>query len=149
MSEKKIIFAIGVDHRGYKLKEYLKQYKNIDSFSILWLDLGTHNIERTDYPYFAKAVVKAIKNGDADYGILSCGSGIGMAITANRYPGIYAGLVWDEDIAKSAKEDDNVNTLVLPADYITFDQAYNILKSWFLAKFKSDRYAERLKMIDQ
>jgi len=97
--------AIGADHNGFAAKKYIQQQlPDID-----WLDVGTFNEERTDYPIFAKKVSKAILNGEAQEGVLLCGTGVGMAIAANRFPGIYAGLAWNEEIARLSKEDDNVN----------------------------------------
>lgn len=140
--------AIGVDHRGFKLKEYLLSLSKINTTNIIWTDVGTYTSERTDYPIYTKKVVNLILEKKVDLGILACGSGIGMAIAANRFKDIYAGLVWNADIAKSAKEDDNVNVLVLPADFVTLDLAKDIISNWLGAKFKGDRYAERIAMID-
>jgi ribose 5-phosphate isomerase B len=88
-------------------------------------------------------------SGHAQQGILLCGTGVGMAITANRFPGVYAGLVWNEEIARLAKEDDKVNILVLPADFVSLDQLVAMVKAWQTAQFNEGRYAKRIAMIDE
>lgn len=149
MPKNKKSIAIGADHRGYAMKEFLKQQSNVDAIAVTWLDVGAVDDERSDYPKFSIRAIAAMREKNADCAILICGSGIGMAITANRYPGIYAGVVWNTDIARLAKEDDNVNVLIFPSDYVNNDQALGMLKAWLNAKFKEGRYQERLDMIDK
>ncbi len=115
--------AIGSDHRGYQHKAVIQQGVTIETKRIEWIDVGCFNAERTDYPPFAYDVVQAMKSKRADIGILLCGSGVGMAIAANRFDKIYAALVWDIITAARSKEEDNANILSLPADYITPEQA--------------------------
>jgi ribose 5-phosphate isomerase B len=145
----KIAVALGTDHRGYALKEFLKEYKAIGTFEINWLDQGAFNDERSDYPKFAQAVCKDVRWGDADVGILLCGTGAGMTIAANRFEGIFAGLVWSVELARLAREDDNCNVLVIPADYIDQFLLVGIIEAWLTAEFKQGRYADRLAQIDQ
>jgi ribose 5-phosphate isomerase B len=78
-----------------------------------------------------------------------CGSGVGMSIAANRHPGIFAALAWNQEVARQCKEDDNANVLVLPADFISEDQMMGIIMAWLGARFKGGRYQERIKMIDK
>ena len=140
---KKIV--IGADHRGFDLKQAI-----IEKFiEYEWIDIGANNKDKSDYPIYAKKLCDKVLNNEADCGILICGSGIGMSIAANRLPGIYAGLCWNEVVAKLAKEDDGVNVLVVPADLILFEDAFLIFKTWLDAKFKEGRYKERLLMIDK
>ena len=122
--------AIGADHRGYELKQAIQAA--LTSFD--WHDCGTHSIERTDYPIYAQAVVKELLTGTVSAGVLLCGTGIGMAIAANRHPGIYAALAWSSAIAIRAKEEDAANILVLPADYVTVEQAVTMIKAWLAAR---------------
>lgn len=143
-----IRIAIGTDHRGFEIKRQLTEIAHIGTHVIEWIDVGTFSSKRTDYPEFALKVVTLLRNGEADRGILLCGSGIGMAIAANRFAGIYAGLVWNEKVARSAREDDNVNILSLPADYLTSNEVPGIIDAWLSARFKKGRYQERLEMID-
>ncbi len=136
--------TIGSDHRGIELKEKIKaSFKDF-----VWMDAGANGADRTDYPIYAKRVVDSLLNKQADYGILICGSGIGMSIAANRYPKIYAALCWNESVAKVAKSDDGANVLILPADYVSIDDALKIVKAWMDAEFKGGRYQDRLELID-
>ena len=141
--------AIGADHRGYTMKEYIKeQLKVVNDLDIVWLDVGTDKPDRSDYPEFAIAAVQAMSAGKTNTAILLCGTGIGMAITANRFPGIYAGLVWNKEVARLAKEDDNCNVLVLPSDFVSNDEAIACITAWLQATFKNGRYEQRIKLID-
>lgn len=145
---KKIRIAIGVDHRAYELKSYLLKQAHIGTFEVEWLDVGTYSAERTDYPLYGHKAIAALLAKEVDRVILSCGTGIGMAIVANRYKRVYAGLVCSLEMARLAREDDNVNVLVLPADFITHEQARQMVDAWLEAEFKHGRYAERLSQID-
>lgn len=142
-----ITIALGADHRGFALKEFLKQQK-ITQEIVTWLDCGAQNDERSDYPLFALEVAKAIQAKKASCGILLCGTGVGMAIAANRFSGIYAGVAWNQEIARKGKEDDNINVLVIPADFIQQHDVLAIVQAWLGASFKEGRYAQRLAMID-
>jgi ribose 5-phosphate isomerase B len=139
-----IKIAIGADHRGFELKSAIQK----ELTNITWHDCGTHSIERTDYPIFAHAVVKELLNKNVEAGVLLCGTGIGMAIAANRHVGVRAALAWSNAIAIRAKEEDYANILVLPADYVTVEQAVTMIKSWLSARHKEGRYKERIIMLD-
>lgn len=141
--------ALGTDHRGFMLKELLKKHANLASIPIEWVDFGAFDANRSDYPIFVDKVCAAMASKSADYGILLCGSGVGMSIAANRTPGIYAALVWNPEVARASKEDDNANVLVLPADYISEVQMLAIVTAWLGATFKGGRYQERIDMIDK
>ncbi len=136
--------AIGADHRGFELKKQLTSL----SVEIEWTDCGAPDGASSDYPVFAKAVCQKIFSGDADCGVLICGSGVGMSVAANRNKGIFAALCWCSQVAAAAKQDDNANILVLPADYLSLRQAQAIFDSWIKAEFKGGKYEKRLKMID-
>ena len=137
--------AIGADHRGFLHKEFIKQHMGI----IEWVDVGTHNTERTDYPIFADKVVQLMLNGAASAGVLLCASGGGMAIAANRYKHMYAVVAWSDEIAKQCKIEDNANVLVVPSDFVSCEDAVNMIDLWLAQEFKGGRYAERITMIDQ
>lgn len=145
---KKHRIAIGSDHRGFDLKNLLKDFANFGPHTIEWTDVGTFTPERTDYPLYAEKVVHLIKTNQADQGILLCGSGIGVAMAANRFKGIYSGVVWNEKVARSAKEDDNVNVLSIPADYLSIHEVPDIVQAWLSSGFKEGRYQERIDMVD-
>lgn len=140
---------IGADHRGYNLKKYLVSRKRIDTTAISWVDVGAMSAERSDYPIFAHKACDALRAGKADRAILLCGTGIGMALAANRYHGIRAGVAWNKIVARRAGRDDNVNVLVLPSDFLTSKRAEGIIAAWLSVEFKQGRYAQRLALIDQ
>lgn len=143
--------AIGADHRGFDYKRILMQYTHIPGtmLTMRWHDVGAYDDERSDYPQFAQAAVELVVQGMAKYAVLLCGTGIGMAMAANRVPYIYAGVVWNEDIARRAREEDNVNILVIPVDYVTPAVMQTCVAAWLTPSFKGERYAERLQQIDE
>lgn len=140
--------AIGADHRGFALKSYLMSLSSLAGHAIEWVDYGTSSTERTDYPIYAKDVAQAVQQEKVARGVLLCGTGVGMAVAANRVPHIYAAVFWNPHIACVAREDDNVNIAVLASDYVTSEQAQIIIKAWLTCTFKKERYARRLRMID-
>lgn len=146
---KKITIAIGTDHRGYMLKEALVMVSMLGDFEIVWEDAGTYSGERTDYPEYAQKVSDLVLDKQADCGVLLCATGIGMAIAANRNPGIYAGLVWNVATAKLAKEHDHCNVLVLPSDYVTQVEAREMITAWLMATQLNGVYAQRVAMLDE
>lgn len=140
--------VIAADHRGFACKAYIKQYVVGADDPIAWIDVGAENEERSDYPFFAKKAVESMKEGQAERAILICGSGIGMAIAANRFSGIYAGVVWNEEVARMSYEHDKVNALVIPSDFVDNETAAKLVTVWLQANFKGGRYQERLDMIN-
>ena len=141
--------AIGADHRGLHHKEYImQQVTTFDDSPITWLNHGTNSPERTDYPLYAQAVCKTIKAGTAQRGLLICGSGVGMAVAANRFCGIYAAVAWSEEIARVSCAHDNVNVLVIPSDFLSSVLAVAITRAWVGTTFLGGRYQDRLTMID-
>ncbi|BDC34492.1 ribose 5-phosphate isomerase B [Candidatus Dependentiae bacterium Noda2021] len=143
-----ITIAIGTDHRGYDYKNILISCTELSGHTIEWIDVGCMNPERCDYPAFAYKVVQHIKTEAADFGILLCGSGIGMSIAANRFAGIYAGLVWNQEVAVQCRADDSCNVLVIPADYLTADQLISMVSAWLKTTPKEGRYRARIEQID-
>ena len=138
---------IGSDHRGYTLKKLIKQ--NFKEKEIELLDAGTDNgNDNVDYPIFTKRVCEAVLSGEADRGILICGSGIGVSIAANRFPKIYAALCWTPEIARLAREHDLANVLALAADFTSPEDALKIAESWLKAEFLGGKYQRRLEMLE-
>lgn len=146
-----MIIAIGADHRGFAYKQHIiTEYQHRGPYDLEWIDVGTNDpSHRSDYPYFAQQVCRLLQEKKADKGILICATGIGMAITANRFAGIYAGVVWTEEVAALSVEHDNVNCLVLPCDFISSPQAVAIVNTWMQAAFLGDRYQQRLDAVDK
>ncbi|MGC2310364.1 MAG: RpiB/LacA/LacB family sugar-phosphate isomerase [Candidatus Babeliaceae bacterium] len=140
--------AIGADHRGFALKQFLIEHQ-FNTYMITWHDVGTFSAERTDYPPYAHAVCNMILSKQADFGVLLCGDGVGVTIAANRFKYIYCGLAWNADVARHAREDDNINVLALPADYLTPSQTLELLNAWLTASFKGGVYQRRIQEIDE
>lgn len=136
--------VIGADHRGFEYKEHIKRTLN----NISWVDVGAFDAKRSDYPIFSHNACRVILSGESNHGVLICGSGVGMAVTANRYAGIYAAVVWNVTIARLSRQHDNVNVLVIPSDFVTKTRAVSMIKAWLRAQFFSGRYQKRLAMID-
>jgi ribose 5-phosphate isomerase B len=137
--------AIGSDHGGYELKNKLVEFLQKDGYDIA--DLGTHSKESCDYPLIGFEVANAVGTGKAYRGILICKTGVGMAIIANKVHGVRAAACYDTDMAKSCREHNDCNVLVLAANYSDFSKAKAILKAWFAAEHLGERHARRVKQI--
>lgn len=146
MSRMKI--AIGSDHAGFELKEKIKQ--KLAASGIEVADQGTNNAsESVDYPDFARAVGEAVAAGKVDKGILCCGSGIGMAITANKVPGIRAANVSTEAEAELSRQHNDANVLALGQRLLEPDYALTIVDKWLATKFSGGRHQQRVEKIAQ
>lgn len=141
------MLIIGSDHGGLELKEAVKAALASRAMSID--DYGTNNGESVDYPDFAEKVAGAVSRGDAELGILICGTGIGMSITANKFPGVRAALVTDEFMAQMAKEHNNANVLVLGGRVLTIDLAIKMVNIWLDAAYEGGRHQKRLDKISK
>lgn len=146
---KAITISIGADHRGYAFKKALCKQTIVSGYFVTWNDVGCFSAQRTDYPRYAQLVAATLCDGEAKLGILLCGSGAGMAIVANRHAGIYAGVAWNEAVAKSIRADDHVNILVIPADFVTQKEMHAMVAIWLKTACKRDRYQKRIAMIDK
>src|SRR5216117_3362684 len=139
--------AIAADHAGYDEKEIVK--KMLDDMGIAYDDFGTVSTESVDYPDYAKKVAEGVAHGDYDEGLLVCGSGTGMAIAANKVPGIRAAVAWNEEIARLAREHNNANVLSLAARFTPLDEMDKILRAWFAAHFDGGRHERRVEKISE
>ena len=138
---------IGADHRGYCLKYDLKKYLIKKGYNIV--DHGNHQYQADDdYPDFARKVCHEISKKTSDIGILICGSGIGMDVFANKTKCLRSALCWNHQVAKSARNDDDPQILVLPADFITKKEAKKIVNTFLNTPFDGKvRHLRRLKQI--
>ena len=136
--------AIGGDHRGFLCKQHLIA----NNAGLTWIDVGTHKDDRIDFPQFAAAVAKKVQSGEVERGVLMCGSGMGMSIVANRFKGVYATVVWSKAIAKSCREHNNSNLLIIPADHVSCEEAQEIFEVWRTTDFLGDVYQKRIEAID-
>ncbi len=137
--------AIGSDHGGYELKGKLIEFLKAEGYEIR--DFGTHSKESCDYPLIGFEVARAVSDGVADRGVLICKTGVGMAIVANKLHGVRAAACYDEEIAKSCREHNDCNTIVLAADYTDLKKSKGILKVWLGTEAHGERHARRVKQI--
>ena len=137
--------AIGCDHAGVTLKNEITPI--LDDLNIEWEDFGTKDEESVDYPDFGEKVSRAVSEGRVDRGILICGTGIGMSIVANKFPGIRAALCQEDYSAKMSRLHNDSNMLVLPGRVIEKGMAVNIVKAWFATDFEGGRHQDRLDKI--
>ena len=135
--------VIGADHGGFELKEFLKsEYKNK---GIELKDLGTYSPESCDYPLIADKVAEAILSGEADLGILICGTGIGISIAANRHKGIRAALLYNNEVAALAKEHNNANVAVFGARTQSREDVLTYLDTFLKTPFSNgERHCRRI-----
>lgn len=138
--------AIGSDHGGYELKEFLKLY--FKGRDISYDDLGTNSMESVDYPDFGKKVAEAVLKKAYDFGIVICGTGIGISIAANKVAGIRAALVYNEETARLAREHNNANIIALGGRTTTPEDAVKIVDAFMKATFE-ERHQKRLDKINQ
>jgi len=135
--------VIASDHAGYGLKEEIKGFLSTRGFTVE--DVGTDCADPVDYPDFAARAAALVSSGEVGRGILICGSGIGMSITANRFPGVRAALCWTSEIARLSREHNNSNILVLAARFTAAEDAKKIVTVWLETAFsREERHAGRL-----
>ncbi len=139
--------AIGADHGGFELKEEIKKYLVENSYEVK--DFGTYSTESCDYPDFALPVAESVANNEYDFGILICGTGIGISISANKVPGIRAALCSDTFSAHATREHNNANILAMGARVVGPGLAIDIVKTFLAAKFEGDRHIKRLDKITE
>lgn len=138
---------IASDHAGYELKERLE--KELRSLGYDAEDLGTHSPGSTDYPDYAHPLAREVSEGDAQRGVLLCGTGLGMAYVANRYPGVRAAVAWSPEIAELARKHNDANVLVLPARFVSEEDAVRILRTWLDTRFEGGRHEKRVGKIER
>jgi ribose 5-phosphate isomerase B len=137
--------AIGADHAGFELKEKIKQ--RLAQAGVEVQDEGTRSTESVDYPDFAKKVGEDVAAKRADYGLLVCGSGIGMAIAANKVPGVRAANVTSEQEAELSREHNDANVLAIGARLLDEDAAWKIVDKWLHTPFAGGRHQRRVDKI--
>ena len=139
--------VLSSDHRGYKLKGSLKKF--LEERKMEFLDVGTFSADSVDYPDFAMLAAEKVSHGDYDRGILICGSGIGMCIAANKFPGIRAAVCHDISAAEMSRKHNDSNMLGLGADVINEESARKILHVWLETKFEGGRHLRRIQKISE
>ena len=137
---------IGNDHAGYSLK--LSIIKNLED-KYEFFDKGSYSDESVDYPDYASIIAKEIQSKKGDLGIIICGTGNGVCMTANKFKGIRAVICWNEEIAKLAKQHNNANIICIPSRFIKVEEAIKIIESFILEKFEGGRHERRIKKINE
>lgn len=134
--------VIGSDHAGFEMKQYIIEnlINQID-------DYGTHSSEAVDYPDIAHRLSSDVNSEKYDFGILICGSGNGMTMTANKYYNIRCALCWNEDITKLARQHNDANIIALPSRFITKEDALKFVKIFLYTKFEGGRHQRRIEKI--
>jgi ribose 5-phosphate isomerase B len=139
------MIVIGSDHGGFELKEAVKAL--LTERGIPFEDMGTNDGNSVDYPDFGERVARKVSSGEAEKGVLVCGTGIGMSIVANKFPGVRAALAADPYMAKMAKQHNNANILVLGGRVIDENEASEMVATWLDADFEGGRHQGRLDKI--
>ena len=139
---------VGADHVGFNLKNRL-----VDELKRLGyepIDVGPKKLDPADdYPDYGKPVAEAVSTGKVSRGILTCGTGLGMSYTANRFPHVRAALAWNEQVAELSREHGDSNVLVLPAQFVSEEQGVNILRKWLETSFEGGRHARCIEKIEK
>lgn len=137
---------IGSDHAGFTLKEKIKKYLSDKKHEVI--DHGCYSEERADYPDYAHKVANSVLDNTNSLGILLCGSGNGINITANKHSGIRSALCWMPEIASMARQHNNANIMALPARYIADDIAFACADAFLTANFEGGRHQDRINKIE-
>jgi ribose 5-phosphate isomerase B len=141
------LIPIAADHAGFELKEQLEQHLRDRGFEVK--DLGTDSSSSTDYADYAHPLARMVSAGETKRGVMLCGTGLGMAYVANRYPHVRAAVVWSPEIAELARKHNDANVLVLPARFLSPEDAERILDVWLDTDFEGGRHARRVDKIER
>jgi len=139
--------ALASDHAGYAEKERLKTV--LTDLGVEFDDLGTASDASVDYPDYARKVAEQVAQGQVEQGLLVCGSGTGMAITANKVPGVRAAVAWSEETARLARQHNDANVLAIGARTTPAADIPNIVRAWFSTDFEGGRHADRVAKISE
>lgn len=139
--------AVGSDHAGFALKAHVIEY--LDAGGFMYKDFGTYDEASVDYPDFAHPVADAVESGLFDFGILLCGSGNGVAISANKHKEIRAALCWTPELAALARQHNNANILCLPARFVATELVLEITSRFFDSFFEGGRHQNRVIKINR
>lgn len=139
--------AIGCDHAGFPFKDPIIRHLKESGYGII--DFGTHSLDSVDYPDFVHPVAKSIESGESQFGVLICGSGEGVCITANKHAGIRAALVWRDDITALSRQHNNANVICLPSRFISLEEAIKFTDIFLATAFEGGRHEKRVEKISQ
>lgn len=139
------IIPIASDHAGFELKSKLIPYLENKGYKIK--DMGCYSNESVDYPDFIHPLAKEINDGNFPFGFIMCGTGNGVSMVANKYQNVRCALCWNKEISSLAKQHNNANIIALPARFISFEDAKNIIDAYFNSTFEGDRHQRRINKI--
>jgi len=134
--------SVASDHAGYELKEAVKAHLIAAGHEVV--DFGTDSTESTDYADYAAPAARAVASGEVERGVLVCGSGQGMVMTANKVRGVRGALAWTPEIAKLSRNHNDSNVLALPARFVRKEQALEIVDAWLQSEFEGGRHVPRV-----
>lgn len=137
--------AIGADHAGFEYKEATKKWLQDKGFTVK--DFGTNSTASVDYPDFAHPVAASVEANETAFGILFCGSGNGVCITANKHQHVRAGLCWDNDVAKLIRLHNNANAICIPARFVALPLALEMIETFMTTAFEGGRHQNRVNKI--
>lgn len=137
--------GFGGDHAGFEYKERLIEYLKGEGYEIT--DFGPHSTESTDYPDYVHPLATAVEKGDVDLGVLICGSGNGVCMTANKHPNVRAALCWVPELGVLARQHNNANVLCLPSRFVDINTARETLDSFLQSEFEGGRHQRRVDKI--
>ena len=141
------VIPIASDHAGFEMKEQLEARLKEHGYEVR--DLGTDSAASSDYADFAHPLADMVSRGEARRGVLLCGTGLGMAYAANRHPHVRAAVVWSPEIAELARKHNDANVLVLPARFLSPEDAGRILDVFLSTGFEGGRHARRVEKIER
>jgi len=134
--------AIGADHAGFVYKDKIVKYLTEKGIEIQ--DFGTFSTDSVDFPDFAHPTAEAVETGKADFGILLCGSGQGVNMTANKHQGVRSALCWNTDIARLTRQHNNANVIALPARFVAYEYAVEMIEIFLNTEFEGGRHEKRV-----
>jgi len=139
--------AIGSDHAGFECKESIKTALKTANEGFALVDVGTHSADSVDYPDFAHQVAAQVESGEVEMGVVICGSGNGVCITANKHKGIRAALCWSVEIAALARQHNDANVLCIPARFVSHETALQMVETFMNTAFEGGRHQKRIEKI--
>ncbi len=140
--------AIGADHAGFEYKDRLKAWLQETAHRTVD-DKGTHSADSVDYPDFAHPVASMVERGEAAFGVLVCGSGNGVCMTANKHSGVRAALCWNVELAQLARQHNNANVLCIPARFVSYELALQMLEAFANTAFEGGRHERRVEKMGE
>jgi len=138
--------VVGSDHAGYAYKQEIKKF--LKEKGVLVIDVGTNSIESCDYPIFGREAAQKVANGDADYGILVCSSGEGIAIAANKIKGVRAGIAYNDDVARLMRQHNNANMIAFGASFMELADVLRRIEIFLKTPFEGGRHERRVNEIE-